>query len=162
MSTPPLRTAHDRRLRDVRILASLRSGFSYSAIARAEGLSHERVRQIVAKGLDEERRGVRVEPALVQIARLEPALRLVARGVGDGELKAIAPLLKVLAQLDKYDATANMLHVEGGSVRKKLLIRLDRMAPRMQADAAPDAVEATAPEPASENLDSPESGWLAL
>ena len=40
----------------------------------------------------------------MQIARLEPALRLAARGVADGDLRAIDRLLKVLEILNKYSA----------------------------------------------------------
>ncbi len=71
-----------------------------------ENLSRERVRQIVAQSLEEPEGGTRLDHARVQIARLEPALRLAARGVADGELRAIDRLLRVLDRLDKYGAVA--------------------------------------------------------
>ncbi len=38
----------------------------------------------------------------IQFARLEPALRLAARGVADGDVKAIPLLLKLIDRLDRY------------------------------------------------------------
>ena len=38
----------------------------------------------------------------MQFARLEPALKLAARGVADGDLKAIPMLLKLVDRLDRY------------------------------------------------------------
>jgi hypothetical protein len=74
----------------------LRGGHSYEAIARQERLSRERVRQIVAKSLETERGATLPDPNRVQMARLEPALRLAASGVENGNLMAIPQLLRVL------------------------------------------------------------------
>ena len=38
----------------------------------------------------------------MQFARLEPALRLAARGVAEGDTKAIPLLLKLVDRLDRY------------------------------------------------------------
>jgi hypothetical protein len=38
----------------------------------------------------------------MQFARLEPALRLAARGVADGDVRAIPLLLKLVDRLDRY------------------------------------------------------------
>ena len=57
LPAPATSRAAARDLRRLRILASLQTGLSYAAIGRAEGLSRERVRQIVAKALDEEGTG---------------------------------------------------------------------------------------------------------
>ena len=38
----------------------------------------------------------------MQFARLEPALRLAARGVAEGDAKAIPLLLKLVDRLDRY------------------------------------------------------------
>ena len=48
----PRRAARD--LRRLRILASVQAGLSYAAIGRDEGVSRERVRQIVAQALDDD------------------------------------------------------------------------------------------------------------
>ena len=64
----------------------------------------------------------------MQIARLEPALRLAARSVADGELSAIDRLLRVLDRLDRYAALdgAEAAYDEGG--RERLLAKLNAMA----------------------------------
>ena len=82
-----------RDLRRLRILASLQAGLSYAAIGRVEGLSRERVRQIVAQALAQGQADSKVDHARVQIARLEPALRLAAGAVAESDLGAIDRLL---------------------------------------------------------------------
>jgi hypothetical protein len=72
-------------------MGMVRSGFSYEVIARDERLSRERIRQIVAQSLKTDDGSNRVDQARVQMARLEPALRLAARGVDNGKLSAINP-----------------------------------------------------------------------
>src|SRR5271169_672352 len=82
-------TAAQREERRIRIMGMVRSGHSYEAIARQERLSRERVRQIVKKSLEDESGATRPDHNRVQIARLEPALRLAAAGVANGDLGAI-------------------------------------------------------------------------
>ena len=91
---PVRRTARQREERRIRIMGMVRSGFSYEEIARDECLSRERIRQIVTQSLKTDDRADRVDQARVQMARLEPALRLAARGVDNGKLSAINPLLR--------------------------------------------------------------------
>ena len=89
-----------RALRLQRIFARLQEGASYKDIAAEESLSRERLRQIVRAAT-----GRRKEPPdhkRMQFARLEPALRLAARGVADGDVKAIPLLLKLVDRLDRY------------------------------------------------------------
>ena len=125
------RTAHERNERQIRILAMVRSGFSYEAIASDEQLSRERIRQIVVAAL-RETGGTRVDHMRVQRARLEPALRLAARGVENGKLSAIGQLLRVLDRLDKYDAVADSPPAYDENAREKLLAKLDRVAARLK------------------------------
>ena len=94
-----------RAARTKRIFARLREGWAYDEIARVERLSAERIRQIVSEVL-----GKRViergeDHAQLQLVRLMPALRLAGEAVGRGELRAIAPLIKVIDRLDKHQAT---------------------------------------------------------
>jgi hypothetical protein len=102
--TPP--TAADRVARRVRILARLEEGWSYDKIGDMEGLTRERVRQIVVESLRQREVDPSYEHALMQSARLDPALRLAAEKVAEGDLRAVVPMLRVLDRLDKYQAAA--------------------------------------------------------
>jgi hypothetical protein len=126
-------TARDRETRRVRILALVQAGWSYAEIGRQERLSRERVRQIVAQALGEGEGDSKLEHASVQIARLEPALRLAARGVADGDLSAIDRLLKVLDRLDKYSAVEAAQPYDQNA-RERLLTKLNTMAERMRQE----------------------------
>ncbi len=146
-SSPSARPgAWDREHRRVRILALVQAGWSYAAIAREEALSRERVRQIVAQALEAGEGETKLVHAQVQIARLEPALRLAARGGADGELSATDRLLRVLDRLDKYSAIEGAGAPYDENARERLLTKLDSMAKRMlaareknvAAEAAPD------------------------
>jgi hypothetical protein len=130
------RTAHEREERRILIMAALRSGFSYEAIARDHQLSRERVRQIVVASLERTDSGTRVDQMRVQMARLEPALRLAARAVENGKLGAIGHLLKkMLDRLDKYSAVAEAPRPYDDDALERLLAELDRarMGPKMGA-----------------------------
>jgi hypothetical protein len=135
------RTAREREMRRVRIMGMVRSGFSYEAIAGAEGLSRERIRQIVVKSLKDDEGGAREDHTLVQIARLEPALRLAARGVEDGRLEAIQPLLKVLAQLDKYCAVAEASQPYDDNPHERLMAKINGAAARLGIGIKPPEAE---------------------
>jgi Homeodomain-like domain len=131
-----------RDLRRLRILASLQAGLSYAAIGRAEGLSRERVRQIVVKALNEAGAETQLDHARVQIARLEPALRLAASAVAEGDLAAIDRLLRVLDRLDRYSAVEGAATSEYAGSREKLLSKLNTMAERMIAARQSGLVDA--------------------
>jgi hypothetical protein len=140
--SPAASRAAARDLRRVRILASLQAGLSYAAIGRTERLSRERVRQIVAKALKDESVGTKLDHARVQIARLEPALRLAAGAVAEGDLAAIDRLLRVLDRLDRYSAVQGAETAEYAGSRAKLLDRLNRMAARIIASRPSGPVDA--------------------
>jgi hypothetical protein len=125
---PVRRTAHEREERRIRILAMLRSGFSYEAIAQEHQLTTTRIRQIVAASLQTANSTMRVDQMRVQAARLESALRIATRGVESGKLSAIGPLLKVLDRLDKCFAVAEAPRLYDGAARERLLAKLDRSA----------------------------------
>ena len=131
-SRAPVRcTAHQREERRIRIMEMTRSGFSYEEIARECQVTRERIRQIVVASLHTEKSGSRVDQMRVQMARLEPALRLAARGVENGKLGAIGPLLQVLDRLDKYGAVAEAPTPYDEDARERLLAKLDRAAARL-------------------------------
>jgi len=185
LPSPAPRLAHARELRRLRILIAVQAGLSYAAIGRDEGLTRERVRQIVARALEEKAAETTLDHARVQIARLEPALRLAASAIGEGELTAIDRLIKVLDRLDKYSAveSSNSDADEGG--RERLLAKLNTMAERMlrarkreagaeagqgapsedtsedSADAQHGLDETKDVDPASQT-DAASSGWLDL
>ena len=111
----------------------MQAGLSFAEIGRAEGLSRERVRQIVAKALDEVGSETKLDHARVQIARLEPALRLAAGAVAEGDLGAIDRLLRVLDRLDRYSALEGAAPGAPAEGRERLIAKLNAMAQRMIA-----------------------------
>ena len=99
-SVRPALSPAARALRLQRIFARLQEGASYKDIAAEEGLSRERLRQIIRAATARGR--VLPDHKTMQFARLEPALRLAARGVAEGDAKAIPLLLKLVDRLDRY------------------------------------------------------------
>ena len=89
-----------RALRLQRIFARLQEGARYKDIAAEEGLSRERLRQIVRAATARGR--APPDHKRMQFARLEPALRLAARSVAEGDAKAILLLIKLVDRLDRY------------------------------------------------------------
>jgi hypothetical protein len=128
---PVRRTARQREERRIRIMGMVRSGFSYEEIARDERLSRERIRQIVTQSLKTDDRADRVDQARVQMARLEPALRLAARGVENGKLGAINPLLKILDRLDKYGAVVDIVNKDHEGAHERLMTFVNKAAERV-------------------------------
>jgi hypothetical protein len=135
---PPRRTARQREERRIRIMGMVRSGFSYEVIARDERLSRERIRQIVAQSLKTDDGSNRVDQARVQMARLEPALRLAARGVDNGKLSAINPLLKVLDRLDKYGAVVDIVNKDYEGAHERLMTFVNKAAERAMGPVPAD------------------------
>jgi hypothetical protein len=86
--------ARGRVLRRGRIFARLREGWAYDEIAREEGLTPERIRQIVREALERRIVDDETDHAKLQLARLQPAMRIAGEAVADGDVRAIAPLLK--------------------------------------------------------------------
>jgi hypothetical protein len=117
-----------RAARTKRIFARMREGWAYDEIARDEGLSVERVRQIVAEVL-----GKRViergsHHAHLQLERLMPALRLAGEAIADGDIRAIAPLIKVIDRMDRHQQTVVAKHYYGPEERQRLLDKINRVA----------------------------------
>ena len=91
-----------RSLRLQRIFARLQDGAGYAEIAAEEGFSRERLRQIIRAATAPGRGHDGPDHKRMQIARLTPALRLVADGVAHGDAKSIPLLLKIIDRLDRY------------------------------------------------------------
>jgi uncharacterized protein YdbL (DUF1318 family) len=99
-------TAIAKAARTKRIFARLNEGWAYDEVARDERLSGRRVRQIVSQVLDRREVDGEGAHAHLQLGRLGPALRVALQAVAEGDVKAIAPLIKVLDRLDRYQKTA--------------------------------------------------------
>jgi transposase len=120
----PRRTAHHREQRRIRIMALVRSGYSYDEIARREQLSRERIRQIVMQSLDTGPSPSKLDHARVQIARLEPALQLAASAIEKGKLGGVTALLRVLERLDAYGATTAAIQEDYKDIHERLMRKL--------------------------------------
>jgi hypothetical protein len=115
-----------------RIFARLREGWAYDEIAGEERLSAERIRQIVAEVLDKRVIDRGVDHAHLQLERLMPAMRIVGEAIGRGELKAVAPLIKVIDRLDKHQQTVVAKYTYGPEERERLLAKINRLADNLQ------------------------------
>jgi hypothetical protein len=127
-----------------RIFGRLREGWAYDEIAREERVSAERIRQIVSEVLGKRVIDRGADHAHLQLERLMPALRIVGEAIGRGELKAVAPLIKVIDRLDKHQETVAAKHYYGPEERKRLLDKVNRLVdnltrPEPEAAAAEDA-----------------------
>jgi len=115
-----------------RIFARLREGWAYDEIAGEEHVSAERVRQIVAEVLNKRVIDRGVDHAHLQLERLMPALRIVGEAIGRGELKAVAPLIKVIDRLDRHQDTVVAKYSYGPEERKRLFDKINRIANNLQ------------------------------
>lgn len=145
-------TLHGMALRRARILVRLQQGWTYDAIAQEERLSRERIRQIVSEILEDRRGEGFGDHQRMQIARLEPALRLAAEKIAAGDLAAIDKLLRVLSQIDKYRPGADTMNAEQEEdARARILAKLSDIDERRKAIAederamAEDAADSPAP-----------------
>ena len=116
------------RLARRRIFARLREGWDHDEIAREERLA-PRIRRIVRQVL-ERRRIVDegAEHAKLQLARRAPAMPLAGQAISNGDVTAIAPLLKVLDPLDRYRRAAEANQVFDDEPRENLPARINLIA----------------------------------
>ncbi len=124
----PKRRPGMRALRQRRVLARMREGWPYEEIARAEKVTVDRVRKIVAKILKKRVIDDDSDHARVQLARLEAALQSAGEAVADGDIRAIGRYLRELDRVDRYRGVAAVRRFEGDHARQKLLAKLNRMA----------------------------------
>jgi predicted transcriptional regulator len=156
---PPKRrlNAHGRELRRARILARTREGMAYDEIAHDEGLTPERIRQIVRETLDQRLPDEDTDHAKLQLSRLQPAMRITAAAVEKGDVSAVSPLLKVLDRLDRYQKTAKVNQVYDDEARKKLFEKLNRVASNLGLAVVEDPAK-TKPQAALEAPPPPQAG----
>ena len=120
-----------RRDRRARIFSRLRDGWSYEEIGRSETLSAARVRDIVSQTLAKRAIDDGSDHARLQLERLAPVLRLTADAIGEGDLSAVAPFLRVLERMDKYRQVAGTSKAYDDNARERLLAKLNRAAVRL-------------------------------
>ena len=127
-------SAHGKMQRRKRIFARLREGLGYEEIATEEGVTTTRIRQIVAEVLQKRSVDSGADHAKLQLDRLVPAMQLAAEAVAAGDVTAIAPYLKVLDRLDRYQTVAGAHQVYDDEARKKLLDKINRVAANLGVD----------------------------
>ena len=92
-SRPKLRrTARDRLVRRQRIMERLREGRSYEEIAEAEGLSRERIRQIVVQALEQRTVEAQREHAQLQGPDARRSVAQASIALPGGRVTSDAPL----------------------------------------------------------------------
>src|ERR1700728_2973039 len=128
--------AHRKMARRKRIFARLREGASYEEIGSEEGVSRERIRQIVSEVLQKRAVDSGADHAKLQLERLAPLMQLAAEAVAAGDIRAITPYLKVLDRLDRYQTVASANQVYDDEARKKLMDKINRMAEHLGVDEA--------------------------
>ena len=142
-----------RAARRKRIFGRLRDGWAYDEIAREERLTAERVRQIVSEVLGKRVIDRGEDHAHLQLERLAPALRLCGEAIRRGELKAVAPLIKVIDRLDRHQTLFVAKYHYGEEEREKLLAKLNRAAENLRLA---DEAEASKAKLESEGGEAPE------
>ena len=123
-------------LRRRRIFARLREGLSYDDIAHEEGVTSERIRQIVSDVLQQRAVDSGANHAKLQLDRLAPVMQLAAEAVAAGDVSAITPYLKVLDRLDRYQTVAGANQAYDDEARKKLFDKINRVAANLGVDEA--------------------------
>ena len=144
LTARPRVSAAVREQRRIRIMGLLQSGVSYEAIGQMERITAERVRQIVKKSLERHSGATRPDPRLLQIARLEPALRLAAMGVFNGNIRAIPELLRVLRRLDEYGAVVEREEIDWAETHERLMKKINNALQRGDKEKADKAKAAEA------------------
>ena len=77
-------TRFSRAARDKRIVERVRAGFGYDEVAREEGLTEKRVRQIVKEALQGRRALENAVHAHMQVDRASRALRVAGDALAEG------------------------------------------------------------------------------
>ncbi len=138
-------TQFSRLARTKRILEQLREGWAYDDIAREEGISERRVRQIVTQFLKAREALEGATHAHMQIDRLGRAMRVASDALARGDIRAIGPFIRVIDRLDRYQTLVheNAAHptpVEDQVVIQALVARLTHSAKAKESGReAPEA-----------------------
>jgi predicted transcriptional regulator len=126
--------AYGRMMRRGRIFARMREGWAYDEIAHEEGLTAERIRQIVSEALQKRKVDDGAVHAKLQLARLERVMQFAAEALARGDLKVGALYLKTLDRLDRYQKLIAATDGYTDADREKLLNKLNQIAERLGYD----------------------------
>jgi len=132
-----------RAARTKRIFGRLRDGWAYDEIGRDEGLSAERIRQIVSEVLGKRVIDRNEDHAHLQLERLGPALRLAGEAIQQGDVKAIGPLIKVLDRLDKHQVTFVSKYHYGDEERERLHNKINWIVGNLKNEDPPQGAPAS-------------------
>ena len=100
---PPATTRRRKRIeRREAYFDLLASGYSYRQIAEAMKVTPLSVRRAVDRAIAERRLDAPDRYVHLQVARLSKALRAADVQIEEGDLKAVAPFVRVVAELDRY------------------------------------------------------------
>ncbi len=99
-------------------------------------MTSECIRQIVSEVLQKGSVDTGADHAKPQLARLAPVMQLTGEAVAAGDMSAVAPYLKVLDRLDRYQTFASANQVYDDEARKKLFDKINRVAANLGVDEA--------------------------
>ena len=133
---PKRHTQFSRATRGKRILDRLREGWAYDEVAREEGLTERRVRQIVAEYLKDRDAVEGVTHAHMQIDRLGWAMRVAAEAMAEGDVRAIGPFIKAIDRLDRYQELARRTATQADTSEADLAV-IRSIVARIQGAGAP-------------------------
>ncbi len=102
-------------IRRQRCLEALTAGWTVEQIAEMLKISVRTVRREVDRALDDRRLDAPERYVHLQVLRLTKALRLADVAIGRGDLKAVGPLVKVVAALDRYHGLADKLALKSNA-----------------------------------------------
>jgi hypothetical protein len=143
----PQTTKFSRDARNKRIVDKAREGLGYDEIAREEGLTERRVRQIVAEVLEGREALESALHARLQIERVCRAVQVAGDALKRGDVRAVASFLKAVEKLDRYHSLARRtsLWPQMNATGDGLLMKM--LADRFKDEEDMETAEATAGPP---------------
>jgi len=94
--------------REQQVVNLLNAGVSVAEIAQSQGVTHRRMRTIVAEILARRAPQPPAEFLAVQISRLSEALLVSYGAMGGGNLEAVDRVVKIVRELDRYHGFAGI------------------------------------------------------
>lgn len=148
-STVARRRARGKKAdRERQIVNLLNSGISVAEIAQSQGVTHRRMRMIVAEILARRAPQPPAEFLAVQISRLSEALLVSYSAMGGGNLEAVDRVVKIVRELDRYHGLAAIERSERSDERRL-------PSPPPLALAAPNLSQDLRKEMAPQHIDLP-------